>query len=102
MATQPTEGDVINGTINAVGMAFGQTLVDGLGMQWIIATDNQGSEIAVYGLPGSADVLVYPANFVAKRWERREVNFLEASYGLIAEDVNRLAREHGLKSPSKV
>jgi hypothetical protein len=31
---------------------------------------------AVYGLPGTADVLVYPANFVAKRWERREVKFL--------------------------
>ena len=102
MATQPTESDVINGTINRVGVAFGQTLVEGLGMQWIIATDDQGSEMAVYGLPGSADVLVYPANFVAKRWERREVNFFEASYGLIAEDVSRLAREHGLKSPSKV
>ena len=102
MATQPTESDVINGAINGVGMAFGQTLVDGLGMQWIIATDDQGSDMAVYGLPGSGDVLVYPANFVAKRWERREVNFLEASYRLIAEDVGRLAREHGLKSPSKV
>ena len=102
MATEPTETDDINGTINGVGMAFGQTLVDGLGMQWIIATDDQGSEMAVYGLPGSADVLVYPANFVAKRWERREANFLEASYVLIAKDVSRLAREHGLKSPSKV
>jgi hypothetical protein len=55
MATQPTESDVINGTINRVGVAFGQTLVEGLGMQWIIATDDQGSEMAVYGLPGSAD-----------------------------------------------
>jgi len=102
MATQPTEGDLINGTINGIGMAFGQTLVDGLGMQWVIASDDQGSEMAVYGLPGSADVLVYPANFVAKRWERREIKFLEESYGLIARDVSRLAREHGLKSPSTI
>jgi Domain of unknown function (DUF3806) len=102
MATQPTEGDLINGTINGIGMAFGQTLVDGLGMQWVIASDDQGSEMAVYGLPGSADVLVYPANFVAKRWERREINFLQESYGLIARDVSRLAREHGLKSPSTI
>jgi hypothetical protein len=57
---------------------------------------------AVYGLPRTADVLVYPANFVAKRWERREVNFLEASHGLIAEDVSKLAREHELRSPPKV
>jgi Domain of unknown function (DUF3806) len=102
MATQPTEGDLINGTINGIGMAFGQTLVDGLGMQWVIASDDQGAEMAVYGLPGSAEVLVYPANFVAKRWERREINFLEESYGLIARDVSRLAREHGLKSPSTI
>jgi hypothetical protein len=34
-------------------MAFGQTLVDGLGLQWVIATDGHGSEMAVYGLPGT-------------------------------------------------
>jgi hypothetical protein len=53
MATQPTESDVINSTINGFGMAFGQTLVDGLGRQWVIATDGHGSEMAVYGLPGT-------------------------------------------------
>jgi hypothetical protein len=101
MATQSTESDVINGTINRVGVAFGQTLVGG----WnAMDHRNRRPRVRNGGLraSGSADVLVYPANFVAKRWERREVNFFEASYGLIAEDVSRLAREHGLKSPSKV
>jgi hypothetical protein len=47
-----------------------------VGLAWVIASGKNGSDLAVYGLPGKGDVLVYPANFVAKRWERREKNFL--------------------------
>ena len=42
-------------------------------------------------------MLVYPANFVAKRWERREVNFLETSYRLIEEDMQRLKQAYAVK-----
>src|SRR5689334_14830583 len=75
--SEPTETDLVNAVINYVGIAFGQALVDGIELSWVVATDQQGSELAVYGFPGRGDVLVYPANFVAKRWERRETNFLE-------------------------
>lgn len=81
-----------NAAINCVGMAFGQSLVDGLGLKWVIATDDYGTDLAVYGLPGTGDVLVYPANFVAKRWERRETNFLAKSYRQIERDVKALAK----------
>jgi hypothetical protein len=77
-----------NRVINSVGIAFGQLLVEGLGLKWVIATDKYGSDLAVYGLPGAGDVLVYPANFVAKRWERRDTNFLEQSYGWIEQQLN--------------
>ncbi|MDB5345627.1 MAG: hypothetical protein JWP89_4004 [Schlesneria sp.] len=92
LSTEPTDDQLVNGAINCVSMAFGQFLVDGVGLAWVIASDKQGSDLAVHGLPGKGDVLVYPANFVAKRWERRETNFLEASYKQIAEQVQAVAQ----------
>jgi hypothetical protein len=76
-----------------VGIAFGQVLVDKVGLQWVVATDEYGTEFAVHGLPNRGDVLVYPANFVAKRWERRESNFLEDALQRIAHDVQKVASE---------
>src|SRR6266700_228489 len=93
IASEPTETDLFNAVINYVGIAFGQTLVDGIGLSWVVAIDEQGSELAVYGFPGHGDVLVYPANFVAKRWERRETNFLENAYRQIGHDIRTLFRQ---------
>jgi Domain of unknown function (DUF3806) len=92
IASDPTETDLINAVINYVGIAFGQALVDGIELSWVVATDEEGSELAVYGLPGQVDVLLYPANFVAKRWERRETNFLEKAYLQIGQDVRTVFR----------
>jgi hypothetical protein len=82
-----------NAVINCVGIAFGQSLVEGLGLSWVVATDDHGTELAVYGLPGTGDVLVYPANFVAKRWERGETDFLAELYRRIENDVKALAQQ---------
>jgi hypothetical protein len=101
LATAETDSTVINGAINCVGIAFGQILVDGIGLKWVIATDEHGTDLAVYGLAGKGDVLVYPANFVAKRWERRETQFLERSYGQIAEQVAAVQRASASGSESK-
>ncbi len=85
---------LVNQVVNYVGVAFGRQLVQGLGLRWVIATDQNGSELAVYGLPGQGDVLIYPTNFVAKRWEKREAGFLEKSYGRIAMDIEQLRRQY--------
>jgi hypothetical protein len=84
---------LINAIFNYVGIAFGQALVDGIGLKWVIATDDEGSELAVHGFPGQGDVLVYPANFVAKRCERRETDFLEKAYQQIGRDVRAVFRD---------
>ncbi len=91
ISDNPEATQIINAVINRVGVAFGQFLVEGTGLSWVIATDEHGSDLAVYGLPGRGDVLVYPANFVAKRWEQRETHFLESSYHQIAERVRTLS-----------
>ncbi len=85
----PVDGEKINAAINAVGIAFGQSLVNSLGLQWVAATDEAGCEIAVVGLPGKANFIVYPANFVAKRWERRETGFLVGAQEFIAGQYAR-------------
>ena len=85
-------GEQANAAINAVGTQFGQFLVDQAGFAWTIATNANGTDLAVLALPGRGDVLVYPANFVAKRWERREAGFLAASFEAIREQVAAVAR----------
>jgi hypothetical protein len=74
-----------NPMINAFGLAFGQVLVDELGLDWAVVTDKYGTEIAVHGQPG--DLLVFPPNLVAKRFERGETHFLQPIYQEIAAQV---------------
>jgi hypothetical protein len=93
IATTSPDGNSVDPVINCVGIAFGQALVDELAFKWMIVTDEQGTDLAVHALPGRGDVLVFPTNFVAKRWERRETNFLEDTYRKIAADVERIAAE---------
>ena len=90
IASEPVDRDLVNSVINYIGVAFGQALVDGIGLKWVIAADDQGAELAVYGFPGHGDILIYPANFVAKRWERLETNFLEKAYQQIGHDVRAI------------
>lgn len=73
------DADFINAVINGVGIGLGTLLVDA-GFEWVVATDEYGTDLAVLALPGTADVLIYPANFVAKRFERRETGFMEHTY----------------------
>jgi hypothetical protein len=83
----------VNSTINVVGIHFGQFLVDNAGFHWTIAADGHGTDLAVLALPGRGDVLVYPANFVAKRWERRESNFLATSFKAIQKQVQEVGEQ---------
>jgi hypothetical protein len=45
----------------------------------------------VLALPGRGDVLLYPANFVAKRWERAETGFMEPLFTEIKRQVAQIA-----------
>ena len=81
-----------NTVINAVGVAFGQALVDS-GFAWVIAEDADGTDLAVFCLPGAGDVLVYPANLVAKRYEAREQQFLQATHDAILAELAQLREQ---------
>ncbi len=62
-----------NPSVNMFGVAFGQYLVDHLGLSWKVVEDEYGTEMAVHGQPG--DILVFPPNLVAKRLESRTTDF---------------------------
>jgi hypothetical protein len=82
-----TNQDEINSAINAVGIAFGSILVESGLFDWVIVSDDHGTDLAVRALPRRGDVVVFPANFVAKRWEKRETDFLADGYGKIIDHV---------------
>ena len=95
IASEPNDRNLVNAVVNYTGAVFGHLLIECLGFEWVIATDEKGSDLAVYGCPGSGDILVFPANFIAKRWEKREINFIEKSYIQIASDVQKICQQHG-------
>jgi hypothetical protein len=84
--------DDMTATLDAVGVQFGQFLVDRAGFEWTVAADALlDTELVVRALPGRGDVLVYPVRFVATRWYRWETGFLASSFEAICEDVAAVA-----------
>jgi hypothetical protein len=83
-------GDDPNPLINMVGIALGQHLVDTLGLAWVLATDDAGTELAVHGQPN--DVLIYPCNLVGKRWQSGETDFVARVGGELVRDISALQR----------
>ena len=85
---KPAEArDDPNPAINAVGLGFGQVLVDELDMQWAVVSDEHGTDLAVHTDP---EFLVFPANLVAKRLDPPDVGFLEPIYEDIGAQLRQL------------
>jgi hypothetical protein len=84
-----------NEVINAVGVAFGVVLVAELSFQWVITTDDFGTDLAVLARPGRGDVTIVPTDFVSKRYERRETPFLVAALEDIKRQLDEVALEWG-------
>ncbi|WP_144996206.1 DUF3806 domain-containing protein [Polystyrenella longa] len=59
--------------INAFGIAFGQCLIEELGFDWVVASDEHGTEMAVHRKQN--DAVVFPLNLVAKRYVNGETEF---------------------------
>jgi hypothetical protein len=77
--------------LNAVGIALGQAIIEALtGFDWVIAEDADGTDLAIYGLPGTSDVLIYPADLVAQRYETREQWFLQTIRDQVVAQVKQL------------
>ena len=79
-----------NPFINAFGIGFGQYLADHLDLKWAVVNDDAGTELAVHGQPG--DILIFPTNFVAKRYATRETGFFGRLYAQMETDITDVRR----------
>jgi hypothetical protein len=88
----------INAALNGFGVLFGELLIEASELQWVIASDEHGSDLALFGYPDRGDILIYPVNLVAKRWERGETGFFESLHSQIltsiAENQTANSRNH--------
>jgi hypothetical protein len=82
------EDEEPNPIINAFGIAYGQYLIDHIGLKWAVVTDEHGTEIAVHGQPN--DALVFPPNFVAKRYFGKQKNFFSLIYPEMKKDIEAI------------
>lgn len=85
------EQDDPNPYINLFGVAFGAHLVRRLGLEWKVVSDEQGTEIAVWGRDG--DILVFPPNLVAKRYDEGTHRFFADVAAWIEERVGQVRTE---------
>jgi hypothetical protein len=74
--SDPLANERANAVVLMLGAALGTHLVQTLGFEWVIATDDYGTDLAVVARRGRGDITLFPSDFVAKRWERRETGFL--------------------------
>jgi hypothetical protein len=78
----------VNDLVNAVGISFGQHLANRLHLDWVIATDESGTDLALHGEPGH--LVIFPANAVAKRVVAGEARFVEPLYTAIVTDIEQV------------
>ena len=79
-----------NTLANALGIAFGQYLVQALQMTWAVVTDEHGTEIAVHATP--SDILVFPTAAAAKRIAKGELPFFADLYEQLSSDIAKIRR----------
>jgi Domain of unknown function (DUF3806) len=70
-----SSGVDINTVVNGIGIAFGQHLADLAQLDWVIAIDANGSDLALLGQPG--DIVIFPANTIAKRLAAGQRGFIQ-------------------------
>jgi|SRR5438128_4394064 len=79
-----------NTVVNALGLCFGQQLVDRLDFRWAVITDQHGTELGCILQPG--DIRVFPANAAAKRLEKGARPFFADLFSQIESRVRALRR----------
>ena len=85
-----------NSVINAFGIAFGQVLVDRLGLEWKTVSDVV-TDIALLGQPG--DIVIYPQNLVARRYIAKNTAFFAELAAEVERRVGRFPRDAATTPP---
>ncbi len=76
--------------INAVAVALGQALIDAVEeLAWVTVYQDGDTDLGVSGLP-VLDVLIFPADLVAKEYEAKVQTFLERTRNTLVAEVAEL------------
>ena len=95
--TNEKDADKVNHVINCVGIAYGQHLVNKTKLYWVIASDEYGTELAVFGFLGKGDFLIYPQNFIAKRFPDKKVNFMVPAFEGMIDYIEDMLKQWEVK-----
>jgi hypothetical protein len=87
---QSSERPDPNMVVNALGLCFGQQLVERLAFRWAVITDKYGTEMGCIAQPG--DITVFPANATAKRLDNGASPFFADLFGQMDARVRSLRR----------
>ena len=93
-----TDPERITAVVDVVAVTFGRFLERSLDFSWVTVAGEQGTELALHGLPGRGDVLIFPQDMVSKRCLSGEKNFLKPTLQQIAGHVGSLGRSPGKSS----
>jgi hypothetical protein len=76
--------------INAVAVALGQALVDSISaLSWVTVYQDGDTDLGVSGLP-AIDVLIFPADVVAKEYEAKAQTFLVRTRNTLVGEITAL------------
>jgi hypothetical protein len=76
--------------VNAVAVALGQALVDALdGFSWVTVYQDGDTDLGVSGLP-HVDVLIFPADLVAKEYEAKATTFMQRTLNTLVAEISEL------------
>jgi hypothetical protein len=79
--------------INRVGAGLGECLRSRLPLQWVVVTDQWGTDLAVHGHPGN--VVMTPMTMIGKRWSDGETGFVADLARGAVEAAAEIIRDHG-------
>lgn len=71
--------------IDLLGAYLGKRMVDDLDMEWVVVTDEAGTDFAVRGK--KQEILAFPFASVAKRIDRREHDFMAGVYRAVEATI---------------
>jgi hypothetical protein len=75
--------------VNRIGLAFGQYVADHAGLDWGVATEPPGPEIALHRPREQREVLLYPREIVGGKWATQETGILPALARATVDAIDR-------------
>jgi hypothetical protein len=78
------------GVVNQIGLAFGQYVADHTDLEWAVATDQQGPDIALHRPRSEGSVVVYPTDLVSQRWQASEMHMLPSLARTTIDTVSQI------------